>query len=154
MSVVEITRVEDVRAGDTVEVVDPHGGRYVGPARTVGAGDGLAFGPGGDGEQWMLRWASRPGSSAGTGQAVNARFWTLVRATREVPDLPTEPGSVILDVGVARSGLSTQYRIGVCRGENTWDLYRVGGVLRSVSPEEITAWTPAKIVADVEQESR
>src|SRR5690606_20870675 len=85
MSTIDITRVEDVRAGDVVTMLDEYGGTYVGPTRhseTLGA----VFGPLG----WAVvhpSWTDHPA-------------WTVVRATREVPDLPTEPGSVIVNATI------------------------------------------------------
>ena len=75
---ITITDLADVRDGDTV-TVEFAGGTFVGPAYTSGLGDMSAGG-------WRIR--KRDGDP---GEAT-----TFVSATREVPDLPTELGSVIL----------------------------------------------------------
>ena len=127
MSTIEITRVEDLREGDMV-TLSWDGHEFTGPAWPDGD-IGLSVG-----------LSSVAGGSC-----------HFVRATREVPDLPTSRGAVIRDVVVA--GVSKCYQIGICR-RGGWDIYRDGDVLRSVGGEEIVAWTPAKVVADGEQVSR
>ena len=77
-STITITDLADVRDGDTV-TVEFAGGTFVGPAYTSGLGDMSAGG-------WRIR--KRDGAP---GEAT-----TFVSATREVPGLPTDPGSVIL----------------------------------------------------------
>ena len=73
MSKIQIQKLEDVCDWDTV-TVEFAGGTFVGPAYTSGDGDVSAGG-------WCIR--KRDGAP---GEAT-----TFVSATREVPDLPTEP---------------------------------------------------------------
>lgn len=130
MSVIEITDREDLRVGD-VATFAFDGNEFTGPLWTEGTGT-LFIGPalvryGGDSDYWS--------------------DCTFVRATREVPDLPTEPGSAVL--------------VTECRGERAdkpvvawWDdvetywitpTRRFGGMTTHDSPD-ITEWTPAKVV--------
>lgn len=122
MSTVEITRVEDVRAGDVVTVADKYGGTYTGPTRRSGT-LGAVFGP--------LGWA------------VDHHSWIFVRATRDLLDLPTEPGSVIVNATIR--GVEGQTAILDTSG--AW--FTPGGVDGWWhAPEHITAWTPARIVPE------
>jgi len=135
MSTVEITRVEDVRAGDVVTMTDKHGGTYTGPTRhseTLGA----VFGPLG----WAVNhplWTDHPA-------------WTFVRATREVPDLPTEPGSVIVNATIRGVEGQTAIRLGDINwvGTRTWVTTTRVEDYWYHAPEDITAWEPGRIVPE------
>ena len=72
--------------------------------------------------------------------------YELVRATREVPDLPAEPGSVIL-VSECRGERLDPPVLAVCDGDGEWlTLARAIDGSRWHLPAHITAWTPAKVI--------
>ena len=129
MSVIEIKDREDLRVGD-IATFAYDGHELTGPLWTEGGGSlyiGAALFRFSDG-----RWFDP---------------YEFVRATREVPDLPTEMGAVIL--------------VSECRGERAdkpvvawWDdvetdwitpTHRFGGMTTHDSPD-ITEWTPAKVI--------
>lgn len=137
MTTIEITRVEDVRAGDVVTFADSAGGTYVGPARRAAldpTAEQLYFGPAGSGWPVMHRYS----------------LWTFVRATREVPDLPTKPGSVIVNVTAPGPGFKgvAEYPYGVLKCEGLWRLFTADGRFGDRGANEIGAWTPARIVPE------
>ena len=143
MSTIEITRVEDVREGDTVTMRDKFGGEYVGPVRRIDAvvtpGTVLGFGPEGS----VTLAHSR--DSYFLGWRLASYRWTFIRATREVPDLPTEPGSVITNATIRGTEGVTAFL--AWNGE--WQCDRgTGSGFNWANPEQITAWTPARIVPE------
>lgn len=137
MSTVEITRVEDVREGDVVTLTR-NGTTVVGTVRDVAHG-----------HVTHLEIATLPCSLiAGDG------YWTFVSATREVPDLPTKPGSFIIASGVGYQRLRldgepfadvTLRRAAV---GPEWGGYTDDGRYIEVNSDCITTWTPAKVVPE------
>lgn len=123
MSLIEITDVDDVRAGDLV-TLSWKGHEFTGLAWTTSSdGRYMYVGP----------------------DIVSDRYGgcEFVKATREGPQLPTEPNSVIVDV-------TTTYgdkRALMVRDEDgEWRDALSGDAWSSV---EIKSWTPAKIVKEV-----
>src|SRR5690606_8678931 len=80
MSTIDITRVEDVREGDRVTMTR-NGTAVSGAVRDVTHGD-----------YTHIDIATLP-----CVMIVGDGSWTVVSATREVQDLPVEPGSVIVN---------------------------------------------------------
>lgn len=125
MSTIEITRVEDVRAGDMATL----------------AYEGHAF----TGRVWEDDGGPRVG-----GSYLSSPYVTLLGATREVPDLPTEPGSVIVNATIRGTEGVTAFL-----SASAWepDVYRwisgdrIEGT-REHDRANITAWTPARIVPE------
>jgi len=125
---VEITRVEDVRAGDRVTLTC-NDTTVVGTVRDVAHGDAT-----------HIDIATLPCVLIVGG----GHWWTFVRATREAPALPTEPGSVIVSATIRRVEGQTaildpdeHWLTTVCV-EDHWYHY----------PEHITAWEPGRIVPE------
>src|SRR5690606_39074508 len=173
MSTVEITRVEDVRAGDVVTITrngttavgkirDGEHGDYSHPA-IAGLSSRLIAG---DDYSWAFVRATRempappdlptqprcivvnasiPGAAVLT---VGDDYWsTFASAAREVPDLPdlpTEPGSVIVNATIRGvEGLTA-----ILDPEGDWfTTERIAGHYYH-DPEDITAWEPARIVSE------
>ncbi|ROR94034.1 hypothetical protein EDD28_3464 [Salana multivorans] len=82
---------------------------------------------------------------------------TVVRADlivylldRPAPTLPTEPGSMIVDATIR----GIEGRTAILNDCGIWNTPRNVRGHRSHSPEHITAWTPARIVADGEPVTR
>ena len=131
MSTVEITRVEDVRAGDVVTITR-NGTTVVGKIRDVEHGDYTHLD--------IAALSSRL-------IVGDDYWWTFVSATREVPDLPdlpTEPGSVIVNATIRGvEGLTA-----ILDPEGDWfTTERIDGHYYH-DPEDITAWEPARIVSE------
>src|SRR5690606_2954904 len=79
------------------------------------------------------------------GRAVGHHDWTFVRATRVVSDLPTEPGSVIVNATIR--GVEEQTAILVGTGNwvtRTWVTTTLVEDHWYHDPEHITAWEPAR----------
>jgi hypothetical protein len=76
----------------------------------------------------------------------NARAFHLDYIEREVPDLPTEPLSVIRDVQTPTHlhDDGYLYSFGV-RARSGWVIFADEGTYFIREPEEILAWTPARI---------
>lgn len=125
----EITNREDLRAGD-IATFTYNGHEFTGPLWGRG--------------EWSLIIGS---TSVRHGDGAWNDYFTFVRATREMPPLPTEPGSVIL--------------VTECRGERVdepvvawWDdvegywltpTHRFGG-MTTHDARDFTDWAPAKVV--------
>lgn len=135
MSIIEITRVEDIQPGDHVTLF------WNGDDTTTLSGivhhiaprgfyihfdiAGLRVTVGGDGEHW-----------------------TVESATREVPDappLPTEPGSVIVNATIRGE---TGHAAFLDSSGDWRSLRPVGGDYRFHRPDLITAWEPGRIVPE------
>lgn len=125
----EITNRDDLRVGD-VATFTHHGHEFTGPLWEREEGT-LFLGPEGVRYGHKSRWSE---------------YFTFVRATREVPPLPTEPGSVIL-VTECRGVRVDEPVLAVrdIEGEWTTPTGRLAGY-RWHLPEHITEWTPAKVV--------
>lgn len=133
MSTVEITRVEDVLEGDHVTITR-NGTTVIGTVRNVA--------PGG---YTHLDIATLPCTLI-----VGDGYWTFVRATREVPDLPTEPGSVITKATIRGVPGQTAIRLGDINwvGARTWVTTTRVEDYWFHAPEDITAWEPGRIVPE------
>lgn len=130
MSTIEITRIEDVRAGDVVTVAQ-------GDTRATGLVYGVSHGS--PRQCVHLEIDHLPFSVI-----VECGHWTFVRATREAPDLPTEPGSVITNATIKGvPGLTAILDQDGLR--KTW-LVVGHPTSQFAAAEDITAWTPAHIV--------
>lgn len=127
MSTVEITRVEDVRVGDVVVVAR-------GDATATGRVHDVSRGP-----NVHLTVAYLPFTVI-----VGEDHWTFVRATREGPDLPTEPGSVIVNATIR--GVEGQTAIRDPEGD--WFTTTCVEDYYYHAPEHITAWEPARVVPE------
>ena len=132
MSTVEITRVEDVRDGDRVtltrngtvvtgEVIRV--GHRGGESRTCFEMSGMGY--------LAVYWAG--GGS-----------WEFVRATRQVSDLPTEPGSVIAKATVR----GVEGQTAILDPEGDWFTTECIDGHYYHDPEDITAWEPGRIVSE------
>src|SRR5690606_3686021 len=78
---------------------------------------------------------------------VAAGCWTFVRATREVPDLPelpTEPGSVIVNATIR----GVEGQTAILYPEGDWFTTECVEGYYHHDPEHITAWEPGRIVPD------
>lgn len=133
--------LKDVRVGDTVSVVRD-GVTHTGVAGFIGSvGDLYVTSRG-----WCTIGGTYLSAAISRGEA------TLFRLHRPepVPVLPTEIGSVILDVHVV--GSETVYPLGVLVDGDVipWRLIDAAqdedDYGRWVTPYEIVAWTPAKVV--------
>lgn len=129
MTIIEIKDRESLRAGD-IATFAYQGHEFTGPMW-------------GRGERSLLIGST----SVRHGDGAWNDYFAFVRATREMPPLPTEPGAVIL--------------VTECRGERAdepvvawWDdveaywttpTRRFGG-MTSHMPYHIAEWTPAKVV--------
>ena len=129
MSTVEITRVEDVRAGDVV-TLSYQGHEFTGVAWVDPDSGGLNVGPEG------IKWYRQDGPVADIA--------SFVRATREVSDLPVEYGSVITKATVR--GVEGQTVI--LDPEGDWFTTECIDGHYYHDPEDITAWEPARIVSE------
>ncbi|WP_102508170.1 hypothetical protein [Sanguibacter massiliensis] len=128
MTVIEITNRDDLRVGD-VATFAYRGHEFSGPLWK--REDGRLF-LGGE----IVRYAI----------GVWSGYFTFVRATREAPSLPTEPGSVILVTECHGERLDPPV-LAVCDGDGEWlTLARAIDGSRWHLPKHITAWTPAKVV--------
>jgi len=129
MSTIEITDVSQVREGDVVTLAY-RGHSFTGEAWNDPDNEGLNVGA--DAIKWYGR-LDRPHA-------------VFIRATREVPDLPTEPGSVIVNATIKGvSGLTAILDQDGLR--RTW-LVVGHPISQFASAEDIAAWTPARIVAE------
>ena len=124
----------EVRVGDTVRVEWPYGDVTVSRTAVVARIDG-------DGDMC---------SSAGV---LIGPWYTSGRASvvvhlldRPAPSLPTEPGSMIVDATIRDVEGCTATR----DGEGRWVTTDPVDGYRYHRPEYITAWTPARLVADGE----
>lgn len=136
MSVREITDLADVRPGDEVDMTaTDEGGDAV---RVIGKAWRSAFG-GLEVGRYVLRYSSK-----GIGQYVTS--W---KATREVPDLPTENGTVIIDVKL--TGGAAPYAL---LDDGEWFTPNVVDNRHWHDAAEVQSWTPAKVVADGEPVSK
>lgn len=133
MNTIEITRIEDVRDGDRVTLTR----------------DGTVL----TGEVFRVRHGSARTyfEMTGMGDMSVARAggaWVFHGATREVPDLPTKEGSVIVNATIRGETGHTA----ILDDDGSWFTPRpVGGVFYLHSPESITYWEPARIVREEEQ---
>jgi len=132
MSTVEITRVEDVREGDMVTLSFYDDVVVTGPARAMNAHLYVSLSP----------LAPRPGDTgpvmyldSAAGRA------TFVRATREAPDLPTAPGSVIVNATIR----GVPGRTAVLDPEGNWITLKRADGFWSHDPVHITAWETGRI---------
>lgn len=76
-----------------------------------------------------------------------SHYFEFVRATRPAPSLPTEPGSVIL-VSECRGERVDEPVLAMMISEGEWVTF--GHMFAGYDwylPEDITEWTPAKVVA-------
>lgn len=131
MSTVEITRVEDIQPGDRVTLVwnGDNDTTVSGVVRTA-VDDRASHLEVGD-HFWRL--SDRP------------LDWHVTAATREVPDLPTEPGSVIVNATIrGEAGHAA-----ILDDYGDWRSLRPAGdgflLHRS---KDITAWEPGRIVPE------
>jgi len=129
MSTVEITRVEDIQVGDRVTLTC-NDSTVVGRVRDVTHGDAT-----------HLTIANLPCSLIVGG----GYWWTFVGATREVPALPTEPGSVITNATVRGE---TGHAAVLCDDGGWFTLRPAGDGFYLHRPKDITAWEPARIVPE------
>lgn len=128
MSVIEIKDRDDLRVGDTATFTY-RGHEFTGPLWSSGPGHlGLGI--------TSLR--------AGGGSWYAA--FDFVRATREMPPLPTEPGSVIY-VTECRGERADEPVIAVRAGDGEWvtPAEFFAGCLWH-RPDHFTEWAPAKVV--------
>ena len=119
---IKITDLADVQDGDMV-TVEIEGRQYTGPAYAGGGGI-LLWG------EYLLRYASgEPGIIA------------FVSATREVPALPTEPGSMIL-VHEALGETCDPPVVAVHDGDSVdpWKASRQVGAFFWLGDKDITRW--------------
>lgn len=71
----------------------------------------------------------------------------FVRATREVPALPTEPGSVIHIIRLIDAEPFDEPRAAALLGDASWVTLTPDGNSHTwLIPEQIAEWTPAKVV--------
>lgn len=135
MSVIEIKDRDDLRVGDvaTFAVEDDDGVMH-------------AF----SGEAWSY---SKGGISVGANyvryrNGVWAPGFHFVRATRVVPDLPTEPGSVIYVSRLINAEPYTDPRPMLLMANGQWVTTNPGarGEHLWLIDKQIAEWTPAKVV--------
>src|SRR5690606_35438483 len=126
---VKITRVEDIRPGDHVTLTC-NDTTVSGTVRDVTHGDAT-----------HIDIANLPCVLiVGSGY-----WWTLVSASRVVPDLPTEPGSVIANATIRGEAGHAAF----LDDYGDWRSLRpVGDGFCLHSPKDITAWEPGRIVPD------
>ncbi len=132
MSTIEITRVEDIRPGDHVTLTC-NDTTVSGTVRNATHADTTHF----------FDIANLPCDLiAGGGH------WTFVSAYRVVPDLPTEPESVIVNATIrGETG-----HMAILDDGGVWFTPRVVGAGHwTHRPEHITYWEPARIVREDEQ---
>lgn len=128
MSAIEITNRDDLRVGD-VATFTYQGHEFTGPLWN-GTRDDLALG------DTLVRFPMGTWS----------HYFEFVRATREVPDQPTEPGAVIL-VSECRGERLDPPVLAVLDSDGTWITF--GHAIATYdwhNPEHITAWKPAKVI--------
>lgn len=127
MSTVEITRAEDVREGDRVTLTR-NGTAVSGTVRSVTHGDAT-----------HIDIATLP-----CVLIVGDGYWTLVSASREVPDLPTEEGSVIVKATIR----GVEGRTAILDDDGYWVTTTLVGGYRFHEPKVITSWEPGRIVPE------
>lgn len=132
MNTIEITRIEDVRDGDRVTLTR----------------DGTVL----TGEVFRVRHGSARTyfEMTGMGDMSVARAggaWVFHAATREVPDLPTEPESVIVNATIRGEAGHTAF---LSDGGGWFTLRPVGAGHYRHSSEHITAWEPGRVVPNFE----
>lgn len=126
--------LSEVRVGDTVRVEWPEGDVTLSSTAVVVRIDDIG----------NLRSAAHriigPWYMSGRGDL------TVHLLDRPAPSLPTEPGSVIVDATIR----GVEGCTAICEGEDIWTTvdYVEGYLFHD--PRDITAWTPARIVADGE----
>ena len=130
MSTIEITRVEDIQPGDRVTLTC-NDTTVVGTVRDVTHGDAT-----------HLTIATLPCVLIAGG----GHWWTFVRATREVLDLPTEEGSVIVNATIR----GVEGRTAILDDDGYWVTTTLVGGYRFHEPKVITAWEPGRIVPEGE----
>lgn len=128
MTIIEIKDRESLRVGD-IATFAYDGHEFTGPLWTEGGGT-LFIGDA------HVRYST--GDFFGN--------FEFVRATREAPPLPTEPGAVIL-VTECRGERVDEPVLVVLDGEGDWRTFgrTFGGCMWHL-PRHITEWTPAKVV--------
>lgn len=126
MNNIEITRVEDVRAGDRVTLTR-NGTTVSGTVRDVTHGD----------TNHCFYIASLQDILI-----VGDGGWTLVNATREVPGLPTEPGSVIVNATIRGEAGHTA----ILNTNGDWFTTTHVEGYWCHTPEHVTEWEPARVV--------
>ena len=123
-----IDRVEDVREGDLVTITR-NGTTVVATPHRVHA----------QGNYTRLDIPALPCSLV-----VGDGSWTFVSATREVPDLPTEPGSVIVNATIR----GVEGQTAILDPDGDWYTTACVADYWYHVPEDITAWEPARIVPE------
>lgn len=129
----EITNRDDLRVGD-VATFTHHGHEFTGPLWEREEGT-LFLGPEG------IRYEHRP-----TGELKWSQYFKFVRATREMPPLPTEPGALIL-VTECQGERVDEPVLAVLASTGRW--WTHGQKFNDYSghyPEQVTEWTLAKVV--------
>ena len=125
MSVIEIKDCDDLRVGD-IATFTYQGHEFTGPLWT-------------EGDRSLYVGAALVRYDHGYP-------YDFVRATREVPDLPTEPGAVIL-VSECRGERADVPVLAVLATDGDWRTFgRMFGGYGWHVAAHITAWTPAKVV--------
>lgn len=135
MSVIEITNRDDLRVGDTATFTyDGHEFTGVVWEREEGT---LFIGA------EAVRYEHRA-----TGELRWSEFLDFVRAVREVPDLPTEPGSVIYVARLIDAEPYTDPSPMLLMANGQWVTTNPGarGEHMWLIAEQIAEWTPAKVV--------
>lgn len=134
---IEITRTEDIRPGDRVTLVwncDDDDTTVSGIVRSAIGGRRLELAN-------RSFWLSD-----------DPEDWHVTAATREVPDvppLPTEPGSVIANATIR--GVEGQTAI-LCDSGDWLTPRPVAEIHYYHTPQRITAWEPARIVPESEED--
>ena len=133
MTTITITNINQLRAGD-IATLSYEGHEFTGEVWTGAYGElrvGATF----------IRFADGRSNSD----------THLVSATREVPDLPTELGSVIANVDTLFGHYDWAMLAGLANGMALSWIVSSANRYRWVRPEEITSWTPCTV--EVQEDS-
>lgn len=126
MSIIEITNRDYLQVGD-VATFTYNGHEFTGVVWSQVGRPMIGKTPLGDSEEWDPDLV-------------------FVRATREMPPLPTEPGSVIYVTEVRGKTVHGGTNPAMCADGGDWMLTYAADGDGVLAPSEITGWRPAKVV--------